>query len=279
MNEVLSRFGLSARRFCRLTGWNRSSLQYRPEGRDDAALRERLRYWAALKPRWGAPILHDVLKAEGLVINHKRTERLYREEGLSLRRKRRRKLPAMARVSLSVPQGPNERWSMDFIHDQLATGRRFRCLTLVDDFTRQCLAIHVDTSIGGASVVAVLQRLALSGWLPKAITVDNGPEFTGKALHLWAQRFGITLHHIQPGKPMQNAFIESFNGTFRDDCLNQHWFSSLAEARLLIEHWRSHDYNHLRPHSSLGRIPPDFFALNCLNQTPNTSPSFKPAAA
>ncbi len=261
MNEVLSRFGLSARRFCRLTGWNRSSLQYRPEGRDDAALRERLRYWAALKPRWGAPILHDVLKAEGLVINHKRTERLYREEGLSLRRKRRQKLPAGARVPLSVPQGPNERWSMDFIHDQLATGRRFRCLTLVDDFTRQCPAIHVDTSIGGASVVAVLQRLALSGRLPKVITVDNGPEFTGKALHLWAQRSGVTLHHIQPGKPMQNAFIESFNGTFRDDFLNQHWFGSLAEARLLIEHWRSHDYNHLRPHSSLGRIPPDFSCL------------------
>src|SRR5262245_17445147 len=225
MNEVLSRFGLSARRFCRLTGWNRSSLQYRPEGRDDATLRERLRYWAALKPRWGAPILHDVLKAEGLVINHKRTERLYREEGLSLRRNRRRNLPAAARVPLSMPQGPNERWSMDFIHDQLATGRRFRCLTLVDDFTRQCLAIHVDTSIGGAAVVAVLQGLALSGRLPKAITVDNGPEFTGKALHLWAQRSSITLHHIQPSKPMQNAFIESFNGTFRDDCLNQHWLA------------------------------------------------------
>ena len=279
MNEVLSRFGLSARRFCRLTGWNRSSLQYRSEGREDAALREPLRYWAACKPRWGAPILHAVLKAEGLVINHKRTERLYREEGLSLRRKRRRKLPSVARVPLSVPRGPNERWSMDFIHDQLATGRRFRCLTLVDDFTRQCLAIHVDTSIGGTSVVAVLQRLALSGRLPKAITVDNGPEFTGKALHLWAQRSGVALHHIQPGKPMQNAFIESFNGTFRDDCLNQHWFGSLAEARLLIEHWRSHDYNHLRPHSSLGRIPPDFFALNCLNQTPNTSPAINPAAA
>jgi putative transposase len=173
MNEVLSRFGLSARRFCRLTGWNRSSLQYRPEGRDDAALRERLRYLAARKPRWGAPILPDVLKAEGLVINHKRTERLYREEGLSLRRKGRRKLPAVARVSLSVPQGPNERWSRDLIHDQLATGRRFRCLTLVNDFTRQCLAIHVDTSIGGISVVAVLQRLALSGRLPKAITVGQ----------------------------------------------------------------------------------------------------------
>jgi len=221
MNEVLSRFGLSARRFCRLTGWNRSSLQYRPEGREDAALRERLRYWAACKPRWGAPILHDVLKAEGLVINHKRTERLYREEGLSLRRKGRRKLPAVARVSLSVPQGPNERWSRDLIHDQLATGRRFRCLTLVNDFTRQCLAIHVDTSIGGISVVAVLQRLALSGRLPKAITVGQWSRVHRQALHLWAQRSGVTLHHIHPGKPMQNAFIESFNGTLRDDCLTR----------------------------------------------------------
>ena len=147
MAEIISRFGLSTRRFCRLTGWNRSSLQYRSEGRDDTALRERLRHWAALKPRWGAPILHDVLKSEGLVINHKRTERIYREEGLSLRRKRRRKLPAVARVPLPAPQETNQRWSMDFIHDQLATRRRFRCLTLVDDFTRQCLAIHVDTSI------------------------------------------------------------------------------------------------------------------------------------
>ena len=279
MAEIISRFGLSTRRFCRLTGWNRSSLQYRSEGRDDTALREQLRHWGALKPRWGAPILHDVLKTEGLVINHKRTERIYREEGLSLRRKRRRKLPAVARVPLPAPQETNQRWSMDFIHDQLATGRRFRCLTLVDDFTRQCLAIHVDTSISGASVVAILQRLALTRQLPKTITVDNGPEFTSKALHLWAQRSGVTLHHIQPGKPMQNAFIESFNGTFRDDCLNQHWFSSLAEARLLIEHWRSHDYNQIRPHSSLGRVPPNFFALNCLNQIPNKTEILNSAAA
>lgn len=279
MNEVLTRFGLSARRFCRLTGWNRSSLQYQAQSRDDTALRERLRHWAALKPRWGAPILHDVLRAEGLVLNHKRTERLYREEGLSLRRKRRRKLPAVARVPIPSPQRPDERWSMDFIHDQLSTGRRFRCLTLVDDFTRQCLALHVDTSIGGSTVVAVLERLARTRSLPKTITVDNGPEFTGKALHLWAQRSGVTLHHIQPGKPMQNAFIESFNGTFRDDCLNQHWFSSLAEARLLIEHWRSLDYNQIRPHSSLGRIPPNLFALNHLNQTPNNPQILDPALA
>jgi len=277
MNEVISRFGLSQRRICRLTGWNRSSLQYQSQQGDDSALRERLRHWAALKPRWGLPILHDVLKAEGLVINHKRTERLYREEGLSLRRKLRRKLPAVARVPLPKPSAPNERWSMDFIHDQLADGRRFRCFTLVDDFTRQCLALHADTSIGGAAVVSLLQQLSLIRGLPKSITTDNGPEFTGKAIHLWAQSARVHLHHIQPGKPTQNAFIESFNGTFRDDCLNQHWFSSLAEARLLIEHWRN-EYNHLRPHSSIGRIPPDAFALTFQNPQPITRP-LNPALA
>lgn len=266
MTEMVSRFGLSFRRVCRLTGWNRSSLQYQPLGRDDAVLRARMLHWAALKPRWGVPILHDVLKAEGMVINRKRTERIYREEGLALRRKRRRKLPAIPRVPMPVPSGPNQRWSMDFVHDQLASGRRFRCLNIVDDFTRQCLAIHVDTSIGGASVVALLDRLALTRSLPQSITLDNGPEFTGKALHLWAQRAGVVLNHIQPGKPTQNAFVESFNGTFRDDCLNMHWFASLAEARLLIEHWRANDYNAIRPHSSIGRIPPDAFALTCLNQ-------------
>jgi putative transposase len=184
MHEIRARFGLSQRRFCRLTGWNRSTLQHQPAGRDDSALRQRLRHGAALKPRWGSPILHDVLKAEGL----------------ALRRKHRRKLPAIARVPLPRPTAPNQRWSMDFIHDQLANGRRFRCLTLVDDFTRQCLALHVDPSIGGSAVVAVLGQLANSRGLPSSITTDNGPEFTGRALHLLAQAAGVSLNHIQPGK-------------------------------------------------------------------------------
>jgi len=277
MNEVVTRFGLSQRRLSRLTGWNRSTLQYLGRERSDTALRERMRHWAALKPRWGSPILHDVLRAEGLVRNHKRTERIYREEGLSLRRKRRKKLPAVARVPLPQAAGPNDRWSMDFIHDQLADGRRFRCLTIVDDFTRQCLAIVVDSSIGGAGVVRVLERLASERGRPKAITTDNGPEFTSRALHQWALRSSVTLHHIQPGKPTQNAFIESFNGTFRDDCLNQHWFNSLAEAALLIEHWRK-EYNQLRPHSSIGRIPPDTFALQHF-KTETNQPSLYPEAA
>lgn len=277
MNEVISRFGLSQRRVCRLTGWNRSSIQYQSKPDGDGPLRERMLYWATRKLRWGSPLLHDMLKAEGLVINHKRTERIYREQGLSLRRKRRKKLPSCARAPLPQSTAPNQRWSMDFVHDQLASGRRFRCLTLVDDFTRQCLALHVDTSIGGETVVAVIEKLAHTHGLPKVITTDNGSEFTGKALHLWAQRNGVHLNHIQPGKPMQNGFIESFNGTFRDDCLNQHWFSSIPEARLLINHWRD-EYNQIRPHSSIGRVPPDTFALNFLNQqTINTN--LDPAAA
>ena len=158
MNEVISRFGLSQRRVCRLTGWNRSSLQYQSRQANDSALRERLRHWATLKPRWGSPILRDVLKAEGMVVNHKRTERNYRDEGLSLRRKLHRKLPAIAHVPLPLATAPNQRRSMDFIHDQLADGSRFRCFTLVDDFTRQCLALRADTSIGGSSVVALLQH-------------------------------------------------------------------------------------------------------------------------
>ena len=278
MQEIVAHFGLSQRRFSRLTGWNRSTLQHECRERSDTALRERMRHWAALKPRWGSPILHDVLRAEGLVRNHKRTERIYREEGLSLRRKRRRKLPAAARVPLPQAAGPDQRWSMDFVHDQLSDGRRFRCLTIVDEFTRQSLAIVVDHSIGGIGVVRTLEALLGERSKPRVLITDNGPEFTSRALHQWAQHHGINLHHIQPGKPTQNAFIESFNGTLRDDCLNQHWFSSLAEARLLIEHWRK-EYNQLRPHSSIGRIPPDTFALRHLKTQPNQPINPYPEAA
>jgi putative transposase len=277
MKEASASFGLSQRRLCRITGWNRSSMQYRLTARPDEAVRERMRYWAARKPRWGLPILHDILKSEGVVINRKRTARIYREEGLSLRRKRRRKLPALARVPLPAAMRPNDRWSMDFIHDQLAGGRRFRCLNIVDDCTRQCLAIQVDTSIGGAYVADVLDTICDSVGTPRSITCDNGPEFTGKAIHLWAQHRRVHLDHIQPGKPTQNAFVESFNGTFRDDCLNQHWFSSLEEARLLINHWRQ-EYNNLRPHSSVGRIPPDAFALTFTPNPPDNQDLY-PAVA
>jgi putative transposase len=238
-------------------------------GRGDEALRQRLRELAAEHPRWGSPMLHDVLRAEGLVMNHKRTERIYREEGLLLRRRRRRKLPKALRVPLAPAERPNQRWSIDFIHDQ-AQGRRFRALTIVDDFTRQCPAIEVDTSIGGERVVAVLEKLIAERGVPEAITLDNGPEFTGKALHQWAATRKVRLHFIDPGKPHQNAFVESFNGKFREECLSQHWFSALEEARLLIEHWRI-KYNQIRPHRGIGRIPPDRFAKQFEQQKQNTN--------
>lgn len=256
MKEAMTNFGLSERRTCRLAQWNRSSLQYQPKPLDDASLRQRLKELAAEHPKWGCPMLHDLLRAEGWKINHKKTERIYREEQLSLRRKHRKKRSFAPRVPLPAPTRANERWSIDFVHDSLANGRRFRALTIVDDFTRQSPAIWVDTSIGGQAVTEVLNRLP---FLPRVITTDNGSEFTGKVMHHWAKERGVKLNFIQPGKPMQNGYIESFNGKFRNECLNQNWFANLDQARLLIEHWRK-IYNQLRPHSSIGRIPPDVFA-------------------
>lgn len=246
----------SERRACRLVGFSRSAAWYRPKGRDDAALRQRLKVLAERYPRYGYPTLHDMLKTEGYVINRKRTYRLYREEGLQVRTKRRKKL-IRPRVPMLVPDSVNQRWSMDFMSDQLANGRRFRILNVVDDYSRECVLQIVDLSISGQRLARELDQLARR--LPKTIVCDNGPEFTSKAMFFWAKRTGVTLHFIQPGKPTQNAFIESFNGKFRDYCLNLNWFASLDDARTTIDHWRSH-YNDVRPHRSLGQKPPAVFA-------------------
>ena len=192
------------------------------------------------------------------MINHKRTERIYPEEGLALRRKRRRKGAAGVRVVMPVPQRTNERWSMDFITDSIVTGRRFRALAIVDDYSRECPAIEVDTSLGGRRVVGVLERLAETRGLPEVITMDNGPEFAGRALDEWAYCKGVKLNFIRPGKPIENAFAESFNGRLRDECLNTNWFMNLKNAREIIEDWRR-DYNEVRPHSSLkGSTPKEY---------------------
>ena len=199
-----------------------------------------------------------MLKREGLVVNHKKTERLYREEGLALRRKRKRKGAAGIRVVMAPPRRVNERWSMDFVTDSTITGRRFRALTIVDDYSRECPAIEVDTSLGGRRVVSVLDRLAETRGLPEVITIDNGPEFAGRALDEWAYRKGVKLNFIRPGKPIENAFVESFNGRFRDECLNTNWFLSVKHAREVIEEWRK-DYNEVRPHSLLkGNTPREY---------------------
>jgi putative transposase len=200
-----------------------------------------------------------MLKREKLVVNHKRTERIYREEGLALRRKKRRKGAAGVRVMIPTAVRANEHWSMDFVSDSIVTGRRFRALTIVDNYTRECPAIEVDTSLGGARVVNVLERLSETRELPEVITIDNGPEFAGKALDEWAYRKSIKLNFITPGKPVENAYAESFNGRLRDECLNTNWFMNLKQARNIIEDWRR-DYNEVRPHSSLKNMTPMEYA-------------------
>jgi len=201
-----------------------------------------------------------MLRREGFVINHKRTERIYREEGLALRIRRRKKMAAIQRSEAPAPTRAGERWSMDFVSDALSNGRKIRTLTIVDDYSRKCHRLEVDTSIGGARVVRVLNEIAQGEGLPELITIDNGPEFISKALDNWAYQRGVRLNFIRPGKPVDNSFIESFNGKFRDECLNDHWFTSLDEARRIIEDWRI-DYNNERPHTSLGDLTPEEFLV------------------
>jgi putative transposase len=234
--------GLSERKACWLVNISASVYRYQPKLDNDVALRQRLRELAEQRKRFGSPRLHILLKREGLVINHKR----------------RRKGAARARVIIPLPQRTNERWSMDFVTDSIITGRRFRALAIVDDYSRECPAIEVDTSLGGRRVVGVLERLAEIRGLPEIITIDNGPEFAGRALDEWAYRKGVKLNFIRPGKPIENAFAESFIGRLRDECLNTNWFMNLKHARDTIEDWRR-DYNEVRPHSSLkGSTPKEY---------------------
>lgn len=253
--------GLSEHKACQLVNISSSVFRYKPKQRNDDEVRRRMRELAEQRKRFGSPRLHILLKREKLVVNHKRTERIYREEGLALRRKRRRKGAAGARVVFPFPQRTNQRWSMDFVTDSIVTGRKFRALAIVDDYSRECPAIEVDTSLGGRRVVGVLDKLAEVRGLPEVITIDNGPEFAGRVLDEWAYRKGIKLSFIRPGKPIENAYIESFNGRFRDECLNANWFMSLKHAREVIEEWRR-DYNEVRPHSSLKGATPREYATS-----------------
>ena len=262
VGEVQAAVGISERRAIRFTGFPRSTIRYRSVREPQEALRTRIRELALERTRWGYRMIHTLLQREGWAVNRKRVQRLYREEGLAVRRrskKRRSQVPRMVRQPLS---GPDERWSMDFVADTLSSGRQFRCLTMVDEHTRESLAIHVSHSIPAVGVIEVLERLRTERGLPKVIVTDNGSEFTSRAFDAWAYGRSVKIDFIQPGKPVQNCFIESFNGTFRDDCLNLHWFVSLADARRTIEAWRN-DYNHVRPHSSLGQLTPAEFMEQC----------------
>ncbi len=249
---------MSERTACTLVGLSRTSYRYNRKLRDDDRVRERLKMLAVQYPRYGYLMLHGLLKAEGLVVNKKHTYRLYIEENLQVRTKKRKKLQR-PRLPIRIPTRPNERWSMDFISDQLSHGRRFRVLNIIDDYSKEMVGQLVDTSITGHQVARFLDQLSEERNLPQSITCDNGSEFTSKAMFFWSKKASVRLAFIQPGKPTQNAFVESLNGKFRNECLNQHWFRSLEEARQEIEQWRAH-YNHVRPHSSLGYMPPVEFA-------------------
>jgi putative transposase len=256
---VREHYSVSERRACRLVGIGRSSLRYRKRARsDEPSLRQRLRDLAAARPRFGYRRLHALLRREGVIINHKRVERLYREEGLAVRRRKRKRVARDGRGRAAPPTRPNQQWGVDFVSDVLTWGRRIRLFTVVDVFTREALAIEVDTSVPGGRVVRVLERLAMERGVPDEIILDNGPELSGKAVDQWAYERRVRLRFIEPGKPIQNAFVESFQGRLRDECLDRHWFVSLRDARHTVEAWRQ-DYNRARPHSALGYRPPEEF--------------------
>lgn len=251
-------FHLSERAACRLAGVSRTAFRYRAKTQNDCHTRVRLKELASQYPRYGYLMLHSLLKREGLVVNRKRTYRLYTEESLQVRTKKRKKL-TRPRQAMEMPLRANERWSMDFVSDQLSNGRRFRILNVVDDFTREMVGQLVSVSISGRQVARFLHQLIEQRGKPKKVVCDNGTEFTSKAMFFWSKETGVALGFIQPGKPTQNAFVESLNGKFRNECLNQHWFRTMEEARYEIELWRDH-YNHVRPHSSLNYLPPVEYA-------------------
>jgi putative transposase len=253
------RFGLSQRQACRLVGVARSTVRYRRRGGDDDTLRRRLCELAAQRPRFGYRRLSVLLRREGIVVNHKRVERLYRAEGLAVRRRRRKALTRVRRGRPPAPEHANEQWALDFLEDSLASGRKIRLLSVLDVFTREALTLEVDSSLPGRAVVRVLDRLGTERPLPSLLVLDNGPELISRVLEEWAHRHAVALHFIDPGKPIQNAHCESFHGRLRDECLNEHWFLSLADARQIVEAWRR-DYNGERPHSALGYQTPIEFA-------------------
>jgi putative transposase len=255
---VMEKFEVSERRACELNRIDRSSYRYQPQPDRNADLRKKLTALAREKPRWGYRRLGVLLERKGETINPKRLFRVYQQAGLGVRRRERKRLErSTATMPLFVR--PNQEWSMDFVSDALANGRALRALTLVDNFTKEAPAIEVDGSLSAPRVTRVLDAVIESrGTAPESLRIDNGPEFTSRCFLTWAEQRGIRLVHIQPGKPTQNSFIESFNGRFRDECLNANWFENLADARSKIEAWRL-DYNQHRPHSSLAyRTPAEF---------------------
>lgn len=251
--------GLSERRSLAIAGMSASAYRYATRPDRNMELRQRILVLAQRHKRYGVGMIHLKLRQAGLLVNHKRVERLYQEAKLQVRRRKRKKVPVAERQPLARPEAANEVWSMDFVFDRTAEGRVIKCLTVVDDATHEAVVVEVERAISGKGVTRVMDRLALSRGLPKVIRSDNGKEFCGKAMVTWAHERGVQLRLIEPGKPNQNAYIESFNGRFRDECLNEHWFPSLLHARTEIERWRR-EYNEERPKKALGGLTPEAYA-------------------
>jgi putative transposase len=252
-------FEVSERRACSTLGADRTSVRYCGRRPSEAVARARLRELASVRRRFGYRRLHILLTREGIVMNHKKFRRLYREERLQVRRRGGRKRALGTRAPIALPQGPNQRWSLDFLSDAFSDGRRFRILAIVDDFTRECLALVPDTSLPGLRVVRELNMVIAARGRPAMCVSDNGTELTGMAILRWSQETRVAWHYIAPGKPQQNAFIESFNARLRDELLNETLFTSLSQARGALAIWKE-DYNTVRPHSALGNLPPAIYA-------------------
>lgn len=260
---------VSERRACLVIGTDRATIRYRHLGGDDGEIRARLRALAADRRRFGYRRLHVLLRREGIRINPKKLRRLYALERLQVRRRSGRKRALGTRAPMTLPEGLNQRWSLDFVSDTLTDGRRLRILAVVDDFSRECLCLVVDTSLSGKRVARELDALIARRGQPLMVVSDNGTEFTSMAILHWAQNRKVSWHYIAPGKPRQNAFVESFNGRLRDECLNETLFTSLAHARAVLAAWQR-DYNEVRPHSALGGRSPASVTL------PSCSPASRP---
>ena len=260
------RRGLSERRALTVVRMSAATLRYVPRPDRDPGLRDRIVALAHRHRRYGAGMIYLKLRQEGRIVNHKRVERLYAEAQLQVKRRRRKKIPAMDRQPLVRPQAPNDVWSADFVFDRTAEGRVLKCLTIVDDATTEAVAVVPARAMGGLPVTRVLDQLAITRGLPHVLRTDNALEFCGRVMLTWAHAHGVTLRLIEPGKPMQNAYIESFNGRLRDECLNEHWFTSLAHARAIIETWRR-EYNDERPKKALGGLTPTAYAQQLTTRT------------
>ena len=257
---MIEQYDLSERHACRLVGLSRDSFRNPPLAHPrNVALSEAIIDVAQTRRRFGYRRIHDLLRPDFPDVNHKRVYRLYRLADLSVRKRKKAKRPLGPRVPLAAANKVNAVWSMDFVSDSLCNGRRIKSLTVADDFSHECVSISVDFGIGGQYVTRLLDQAATFRGYPKAVRTDNGPEFTSKAFMGWCEKHKIQHILIQPGRPMQNGYIESFNGKFRDECLNEHWFETLPQAREVIRAWVQ-DYNEVRPHSSIGRMPPRRFA-------------------